>query len=83
MYALASIDFSDQLGFVVSKLPPEEIDTRDQTVETKRSLPTSALEDQTVETKRSLPTSALEDQTVETKRSLPTSALEEAVFGAA
>jgi len=67
MYALASIDFSDQLGFVVSKLPPEEIDTRDQTVETKRSLPTSALE----------------DQTVETKRSLPTSALEEAVFGAA
>ena len=45
MYALASIDFSDQLGFVVSKLPPEEIDTRDQTVETKRSLPTSALEE--------------------------------------
>ena len=45
MYALASIDFSDQLGFVVSKLPPEEIDTQDQTVETKRSLPTSALEE--------------------------------------
>ena len=67
MYALANIDISDALGFVVSKLPPEEIDTRDQTVETKRSLPTSALE----------------DQTVETKRSLPTSALEEAVFGAA
>ena len=45
MYALANIDISDELGFVVSKLPPEEIDTQDQTVETKRSLPTSGLEE--------------------------------------
>ena len=44
MYALESIDFSDQLGFVVSKLPPEEIDTKDQTVDTK-SLPASGLEE--------------------------------------
>jgi len=44
MYALASIDFSDQLGVVVSKLPPEEIDTKDQTVDTK-SLPASGLEE--------------------------------------
>ena len=42
MYALANIDISDALGFVVSKLPPEEIDTQeDQT--TKPSLPNSPL----------------------------------------
>jgi hypothetical protein len=44
MYALANIDISDELGFVVSKLPPEEIDIQeDQT--TKRSLPASGLEE--------------------------------------
>jgi hypothetical protein len=44
MYALANIDISDALGFVVSKLPPEEIDTQeDQT--TKPSSPGSPLEE--------------------------------------
>jgi hypothetical protein len=44
MYALANIDISDELGFVVSKLPPEKIDVQeDQT--TKSSLPPSALEE--------------------------------------
>ena len=46
MYALANIDISDELGFVVSNLSPDEIDdSQDQTVDTKRSLPTSALEE--------------------------------------
>ena len=44
MYALANIDISDELGCVVSKLPPEKIDIQeDQT--TKGSLPVSALEE--------------------------------------
>ena len=44
MYALANIDISDELGFVVSKLPSEKIDSQeDQT--TKSSLPVSALEE--------------------------------------
>jgi hypothetical protein len=30
MYALANIDFSDRLGFVVSELTPDEIDRQDQ-----------------------------------------------------
>ena len=42
MYALANIDISDQLGFVVSKLL-DEIDAQDQ--DTKHSLPDSALEE--------------------------------------
>jgi hypothetical protein len=29
MYALANIDFSDRLGFVVSELTPDEIDRQD------------------------------------------------------
>jgi hypothetical protein len=33
MYALANIDFSDRLGFVVSELPPDEIDRQDQTLD--------------------------------------------------
>ena len=45
MYALANIDFSDRLGFVVSTPQPDEIDSQDQTLDTKRSLPTSALEE--------------------------------------
>ena len=33
MYALANIDFSDRLGFVVSELTPDEIDRQDQTLD--------------------------------------------------
>jgi hypothetical protein len=32
MYALANIDFSDRLGFVVIELTPDEIDRQDQTL---------------------------------------------------
>ena len=35
MYALANIDFSDRLGFVVSELTPDEIDRQDQTLDAK------------------------------------------------
>ena len=45
MYALENIDFSDRLGFVVSTPKPDEIDNQDQTLDTKSSLPTSALEE--------------------------------------
>ena len=45
MYALENIDFSDRLGFVVSTPQPDEIDSQDQTLETKSTLPTSALEE--------------------------------------
>jgi hypothetical protein len=49
MYALQNIDFSDRLGFVVSTPQPDEIDSQDQTPDTKQgatvSLPTSALEE--------------------------------------
>ena len=46
MYALENIDFSDRLGFVVSTPQPDEIDSQDQTLDTKSSsLPTSALEE--------------------------------------
>jgi hypothetical protein len=46
MYALANIDFSDRLGFVVSELTPEE---NDRTSDAKKesaviSLPAEALE---------------------------------------
>jgi hypothetical protein len=44
LYALANIDISDELGFVVSKLLPEKIDVQDDQT-TKSSLPTSALEE--------------------------------------
>jgi len=33
MYALANIDFSDRLGFVVSELTPDKIDRQDQTLD--------------------------------------------------
>ena len=36
MYALANIDFSDRLGFVVSELTPDEIDRQDQTLDAKQ-----------------------------------------------
>jgi len=45
MYALENIDFSDRLGFVVSTPQPDEIDSQDQTRDTKSSLLTSALEE--------------------------------------
>jgi hypothetical protein len=33
LYALANIDFSDRLGFIVSELTPDEIDRQDQTLD--------------------------------------------------
>ena len=49
MYTLSNIDFSEPLGFVVSTPQPDEIDSQDQTPDTKQgatvSLPTSALEE--------------------------------------
>jgi len=46
MYTLENIDFSDRLGFVVSAPQPDEIHSpADQTVDTKSSLLTSALEE--------------------------------------
>jgi hypothetical protein len=50
MYALANIDFSDRLGFVVSELTPDEIDRQDQTLDARQgaalaaSLPARGLE---------------------------------------
>ena len=48
MYALANIDFSDRLGFVVSELTPDEIDRQDQTLDASQgaalSLPARGLE---------------------------------------
>ena len=44
MYALANIDFSDRLGFVVSELTPDEIDRQDQTLDAKRGTALSNLE---------------------------------------
>jgi hypothetical protein len=49
MYALANIDFSDRLGFVVSELTPDEIDRQDQTLDGRQgaladSLPARGLE---------------------------------------
>jgi hypothetical protein len=49
MYALANIDFSDRLGFVVSELTPEEIDRQDHTLDGRQgaladSLPAKGLE---------------------------------------
>ena len=48
MYALANIDFSDRLGFVVSELTPDEIDRQDHTLDASQeaalSLPTRGLE---------------------------------------
>jgi hypothetical protein len=50
MYALANIDFSDRLGFVVSEPTPDEIDRQDQTLDASQgaavaaSLPARGLE---------------------------------------
>jgi hypothetical protein len=48
MYALANIDFSDRLGFIVSELTPDEIDGQDQTLDASQgaalSLPARGLE---------------------------------------
>jgi hypothetical protein len=49
MYALANIDFSDRLGFIVSELTPDEIDRQDQTLDASQdaladSLPARGLE---------------------------------------
>jgi hypothetical protein len=48
MYALANIDFSDRLGFVVSELTPDEIDRQDHTLDASQeaalSLPAGGLE---------------------------------------
>jgi hypothetical protein len=48
MYALATIDFSDRLGFILSELMPDEIDRQDQTLDGSQgavlSLPTRGLE---------------------------------------
>ena len=50
MYALANIDFSDRLGFVVSELTPNETDRQDETLEARQgaalaaSLPARGLE---------------------------------------
>jgi hypothetical protein len=49
MYALANIDFSDRLGFVVSELTPDEIDRQAQTLDGRQgaavdSLPARGLE---------------------------------------
>jgi hypothetical protein len=33
MYALANVDFSNRLGFVVSEFTPDEIDSQDQTLD--------------------------------------------------
>ena len=43
MYALASIDFSNRFGVVVSELP-DEIDDKDQTLDAKRGAALSDLE---------------------------------------
>ena len=37
MYALANIDFSDRLGFVVSELTPDETDRQDQRLDARQS----------------------------------------------
>jgi hypothetical protein len=39
MYTLANIDFSNRLGFVVSDLPPDEIDRQDQTLDATQGAP--------------------------------------------
>jgi hypothetical protein len=48
MYALANIDFSNRLGFIVSELTPDEIDRQDQTLDASQgaalSLPARGLE---------------------------------------
>ena len=44
MYALANIDFSDRLGFVVSELTPDEIDRQDQKDGRQESLSARGLE---------------------------------------
>jgi hypothetical protein len=36
MYALAHIDFSDRLGFVVSELTPDETDRQDETLDARQ-----------------------------------------------
>ena len=36
MYALAHIDFTDRLGFVVSELTPEETDRQDETLDARQ-----------------------------------------------
>jgi hypothetical protein len=36
MYTLANIDFSNRLGFVVSDLPPDEIDRQDPTLDARQ-----------------------------------------------
>jgi hypothetical protein len=38
MYALANIDFSDRLGFIVSELTPDEIDRQDQTLDARQGV---------------------------------------------
>jgi hypothetical protein len=43
MYALANIDFSDRLGFVVSELTPDEIDRQDQTLDASQEAALSLL----------------------------------------
>ena len=44
MYALANIDFSDRVGFVVSELTPDEADRQDQTLDGRQgALPDSLL----------------------------------------
>jgi len=47
MYALANIEFSDRLGFVVSELSADEIDQQDETLDGTQgaqSLPARGLE---------------------------------------
>jgi hypothetical protein len=36
MYALANVDFTDQLGFVISQPTPDETDRQDQTLDAKQ-----------------------------------------------
>ena len=36
MYTLADIDFSNRLGFVVSELPPDDMDRQDQTMDVEK-----------------------------------------------
>ena len=42
MYALANIDFSDRLGFVVSEPTPDEIDRQDQTLDASQGAAVAA-----------------------------------------
>ena len=45
MYTLANIDLSNRLGVVVSELPPDEMDSLEQTLDAKQAATLSDLAD--------------------------------------